>query len=273
MADAAPVWSEWFAEVVPGVLLGMQQYNADAGLDSIPGRGLFLIVHGYGEQAPRFGPPSKNQNRLFNLHVRPDHFEDGKPVGVEAGQAEPGLWWGGMAQGEGATDAERKPKDSMTFFYESVQRGVTHFYTTIKKEKRYPNAYKILVDKNKTYSEYFQKLQDEHYATEKGYAKKLNGLYYQVLKQLRDWLRYRIAQLDARIASIEQVQDRLDRLSTPVLPGISQGMLWSPADQANRDWLQRQHLASKKADLARLRAFQSELPPIAASPKTAAQAN
>jgi hypothetical protein len=216
-----PIWSSWFQEVVPAVLRGMRDHNKAAGKTDIRGRAVFLITQAYGEQSPGVtGAPSRNQNRLFNLQAKPKGFNGGQPFGVADGQTEGGVSIGGLSQGEGATVAERVALTSPTFFYDSPYRAVLHFLKMMPKSDRYPKAYEALVSPSGTLDSYFKNLQDAGFATHKNYAEDMKATYRQVLPQLKAWLKYRIADLNAKIAALEPGVDRLTETQGIDLTGI-----------------------------------------------------
>jgi hypothetical protein len=258
---APPAFASWFQEVVPAVLRGLRDHNKSAGKTAIRGRPLFLVTQAWGEQSPgAVGLPSKpkNGNRLFNVHALPlTRDPDGTPHGIAPGQEEDGVSIQGLSQGEGETVETRVKKTSSTFVYSSTYRAVTHYLSLMP--ARYPEAYKTLTDPAGTMKEFFENLQKKGFAKHKAYPEDMVKFSGQMLPRLKDWLKYRVAELDAKIAPLEQYEKGLDQTTSLGLEGIGEVDQQKRQAAADLDVV-RARLAPLRDEVDLLRGFLAELP-------------
>ncbi len=209
-----PLYSDWFEEVVFFVFEGLEDFNKGraASRKVTLDKAIFLIIQAYGEQAPSKGRPSLRHYRMFNIHPLMQWETDpgtGKskikrgPSGemlVQPGQEAEGVAIDIIGQGEGPTNAERVKKDSPTFVYWSGRRSVSHTLEVL--ENRYSEGFKRLIDQeqlrgiNKIRNALFiyaKMLQLKKYGTHEKYAEDLRDkIFYQVIRELRNWIDYRL---------------------------------------------------------------------------------
>jgi hypothetical protein len=191
------IFAEYFNEVIPAIASGLAEYNA-ANKPVLVDKAGFLLVQTYCEQSPGVtGAPSKHGNRMFNVQALVTRAGD-KITGTVPGQEEPGVTISSLSQGEGPTDATRKPLSSPTFYYESPVRAVIHYIKVLK--ARYTSAYRVITDPSGSFSQFADALQAGHFATDANYGGGLKDRANQVLGQAKKWLDYGLMAIDHEVA-------------------------------------------------------------------------
>jgi hypothetical protein len=263
---APPPWTDYFDEVVPAVVEAAEG-DPRVGIE----RAMWLIIQAYGEQSPGVaGRPSKHRNRLFNEQGAVTRDASGKITGVVPGQESEGVYLYGLPQNESPTRDKKDIKTSPTFGYDTSERAAHHHLEQLR--KRWKPAWAALTKDKGSFDQFADALKAAGYAKANDYAASLKALRFQVQREVKAWLKYRLPEMRARRPEMEAyldfLRDERDKARRRVRDEPD------PVGHLKRDLARYEEMVAAmqrelddfKAELRRLEAFEGVLDPRPPAP-------